>query len=79
MFMTDAEDQEQRDGVLYTKNEVYQEMLTSVDFVTVEDVPYLRDYESDEECEVSDVDEDCDMGIDIYTGAGIFTIFPFGT
>ena len=59
MFMKEAEDL----GGVYTKNEIYQEMLTSVASVAVEDVPYLRDYESEDECKVSDTEnEDVDMG-----------------
>ena len=58
MFLKEAEDQEEGKGVWYTKNEVYQEMLTSVHSVAVEDVPYLQDYYSPEP---SDTDEDYDM------------------
>ena len=62
MFMKEGEDQQERDGVWHTKNDVYQEMLTSVDSVAVEDVPYLRDYESEQECEFSDIEaDDVDM------------------
>ena len=62
MLMKDREEQDKREGVCHTKNEVNQEMLTSVHSVAVDDVQYLREYQSGDECEVSDVEsEDVDM------------------